>query len=260
MKKLLVVLLTIAMCALFMAGCGGDSKTANDSDIPCYRVVTEATFPPFDSTDDQGNFVGFDYDLLAAIGEDQGFTFEVTNMEFDALIPALTSDQGDIIAAGMNCDDPARWELVDFSNAYYDSGIVLLVKADNEDINGVEDLKPTDKVASQIGTTASEFAKDLEKEGKIAETVIINEFTACAMQIVNGDVIAATADKPLAEYLVKAYDGKLKIVGEPMDAEGYGFAVQKGNKELLDKINTGLQNMIDNGTYDKLYEKWFNVE
>lgn len=257
MKKLLSIALILTMVFCF-AACGQEATQEAGDEIPTYTAVTEPTFPPFDSTDEEGNIVGFDMDLMDAIGADQGFNVEYVALEFDALIPALQAGEADLITAGMNAMDPDRQEKVDFSTTYYDSGLVCMVKSDNETITGIDSLKPEMKVASQIGTTGADEAQALYDEGKIAEAVIINEFTTCVMQLQTGDVDAVIIDKPVAENFIKKNGDGIKIVGETLNAESYGFAVQKGNSELLEKVNTGLQNMVDNGTYDELYDKWFN--
>ena len=255
-KKILAVAL-IAALAFAMVACGGDN-TADGGDIPTYTAVTEATFPPFDTVDENGNIIGFDMDLMNAIAEDQGFKVEYVDMEFDSLIPAVEAGNADIITAGMNADDPERQAKVDFSNTYYDSALVVVVKNDNEDITSIDDLTPDMKVASQIGTTGADQVDELFANGKIAESVILNGFDTCMLQLINGDIAAVIIEKPVAQAYMNKQPDKVKMVGEPLNAESYGFAVQKGNSELLEKINTGLQNMIDNGTYDALVEEWFN--
>lgn len=256
MKKLL--LLAVAVILVFsLVACGDNGDNGEDAEVITYTAVTEPSFPPFDITDDEGNIIGFDMDLLDAIAEDQGFKVEYMPLGFDALIPALEAGNADIIAAGMNAEDPARQAKVDFSTTYYDSALVVVVKADNETINGFEDLTADMKVASQIGTTGGSKANELAEAGQIKEAVILDQFTTCILQLRNGDVNAVIIDKPVADAYIKSQPDYVKTVGEPEGAESYGFAVQKGNKELLDKINAGLQNMIDNGTYDELIAKWF---
>lgn len=253
-KKIVAVLMIAVLASFALAGCGGNG---GDADVVAYKAVTEPTFPPFDTTDEDGNITGFDMDLMDAIGEDQGFKVEYTAMEFDGLIPALEAKNAQIIAAGMNAMDPERQKKVDFSETYYDSGLVVVVKADNDTIKGIDSLTPDMKVASQIGTTGADKVEGLAKDKKIKEAVILNGFDTCVLQVKNGDVAAVVIDKPAAENYLKKVEGELKIVGETLNAESYGFAVQKGDKELLDKINAGLKNVKENGKYDELYKKWF---
>ena len=244
-KKLIVLALALIMVFSFAACGGGDA----------YIVAMEPTFPPFDTTDENGELDGFDVDLMNAIAEDQGFEIEWTQLGFDGLIPALESKQIDIIASGMWAS-PERAKIVDFSTTYYDSGLVLAVKVDNNTITGADSLTSDMKVAAQIGTSSADLVQQWEKDGKIAEAKIYDKVNEAVMDLQNGTVDALLNDKPVTtEYMSKQPD-KIKIVGDILNEESYGFAVNKENKELLDMINEGLQNVIDNGTYDQLLAKW----
>ncbi|MDD5823925.1 MAG: basic amino acid ABC transporter substrate-binding protein [Firmicutes bacterium] len=252
MKKNLMKFAAIASVLVMMfamTSCGGSDKLL---------VVTEATFPPFDTIDDDGNIAGFDMDLMNAIAEDQGFEVEYKDIGFDSLIPALEADEADIIAAGMNSLDPERQAKVDFSTPYFDSQLVLVVAESNTTINSIDDLTSDMKVAGQIGTTGADEANALAEDGKIAKAVILDKVSDAMLQLQNGDIDAIILDKPVTESYIAKQPGIAKIVGSPIgELEAYAFAVQKGNEELLEKINTGLQNIIDNGTYDELVAKWF---
>ena len=244
-KKLIVLALALIMVFSF-AACGGSDA---------YIVAMEPTFPPFDTTDENGELDGFDVDLMNAIAEDQGFEIEWTQLGFDGLIPALESKQIDIIASGMWAS-PERAKIVDFSTTYYDSGLVLAVKVDNNTITGADSLTSDMKVAAQIGTSSADLVQQWEKDGKIAEAKIYDKVNEAVMDLQNGTVDALLNDKPVTtEYMSKQPD-KIKIVGDILNEESYGFAVNKEKKDLLDMINAGLQNVIDNGTYDQLLAKW----
>jgi len=252
-KKSLALVLIVAMIATFtLTSCGGGSEYKSDGEL---LVVTEATFPPFDTVDEEGNITGFDMDLIAAIAEDQGFSVKFKDIGFDSLIPAINAMEADIIAAGMNSLDEDRQAKVDFSEAYYEAGVVLLVRKDST-LTGVDDLSKNSKIACQIGTTGADEANLLADEGKIAEAVILDRFSDVILQVINGDVQGAILDLPVAQSYIEKKPDKIKIVGETMNAEAYGFGVHKGNKELVKKINKGLDNVIENGTYDELKAKW----
>ena len=257
MKKSLVAVLMIAVLVFSLAACGGSSDdTAKDKVV--YKVGTEPTFPPFDTTDDDQNIVGLDMDLIKAIGEDQGFDVQFENLSFDGLIPALKAGNIDIVAAGMNKDDKERQKQVDFSDAYYESQLYVVVPQDNKDIKSIDDLTADMKVAAQTGTTGAEKVKELKKDGKIKEAVILDGLDTAMMQLINGDVSAVINDKPVNEAYMKKQPDKVKMVGKALNAENYGFAVAKGNDELLEKINAGLANIKEDGTFDKLVDEWFN--
>ena len=258
-KKTLVLVLALAMVFTFaLSSCGGGGSAEKDEE-QVLRVVTEATFAPFEFTEDGDDEIkGFDVDMMNAIAEDQGLKIEFINMEFDSLIPALQSDQGDIIAAGMNKLAGDRAEKADFGDTYFESDLMLLVKSDST-LTSIDDVTPDMKLASQIGTTGGEYVQTLEKDGKIAQGVVLNQWTDSYMQLQNGDVQGVVVDKPVGEAYLNSHSDIAKFVGEPFgDHEEFAYAVQKGNTELLEKLNTGLAHMKENGTYDELVDKWFS--
>ena len=259
MKKSVFAVLLAMVLVFSLAACGGGEEEES-ADTVVYKVGTEPTFPPFDTTDEDQNIVGLDMDLITAIGEDQGFKVEFENLSFDGLIPALKAGNIDIVAAGMNKDDPERQEQVDFSDAYYESQLYVAVTVDNDTINSIDDLSSDMRVAAQTGTTGAEKVTELAESGQIAEAVILDGLDTVMMQLINGDVQAVINDKPVTEAYMAKQPDQIKMVGEALNAENYGFAVQKGNTELLEKINAGLANIKEDGTFDELVDKWFNME
>ena len=262
MKNLLIAALAAGMI-FSLSACGGTSPDNGSSAEAVsvkgetFKAALEPTFPPFDTTDDSGKLTGLDVDLVNAIAEDQGFTVKWENLQFDGLIPALQAGNIDIIASGMSINEK-RAQQVDFTDPYYDSGLVVAVAADNNTIKGEDDLTPEMKVAAQIGTTGAQEAQDLKEAGKIADVVILPQLDTAMLQLINGDVDAVINDKPVTEAYIAKQSDKIKMVGEVINADSYGIAVQKGNKALQAALNEGLQHIRDNGTYDELVSKWFN--
>jgi len=251
MKKVTAILLVLVMALglVVLSGCGPKAEGE------VYKCAMEPTFPPFDTTDENGELTGFDVDLVNAIAEDQGFTVEWVNMGFDGLITALQGGNIDMIASGMNAS-PERREKVDFSDTYYESGLVVAVKADNTTIKSVDDLTKDMKVGVQIGTTGADLAQELFEDGKIAEVKVYNGLDVAMMDLVNGAVAAVINDEPVTKEYMNAKPGTIKIVGDTLNAESYGIAVQKGNTELLEKLNAGLKNIKDNGKFQEIWDKW----
>lgn len=277
MKKILSLLLAAVMvCTL--AACSGTTPGSENSmadksegsnvqtestpeskseKTPVYKVLTNATFPPFDTIDENtGEIVGFDMDLIAAIGEDQGFQVEFVDMAFESLIPAIETGNGDIIAAGMWSGDPERIAKVDFSETYWTDGAALLVKTENTAITGLDSLTADMKVATQIATNYADDLQAMVEEGTLGEAVILDGFDTCVLQLINGDVDAVMAGASIVQAYMDKNPEALKVVGDKASYEDLGFAVQKGNAELLEKINAGLANVQENGTYDELLKKW----
>ena len=116
------------------------------------------------------------------------------------------------------------------------------------------------KVAAQIGTTEGEYVQKLADEGKIGEAVVLNKTTDCILQLQNGDVNAIIMDAPVAKFYSNKYGDEIKKLDATIDPAPMAFAVQKGNDELLEKINAGLKNLKENGTYDELVKKWFESD
>jgi ABC-type amino acid transport substrate-binding protein len=258
-RKLFVLALS-AMMVFALTACGGGSESSDaGEEEQVLKVVTEATFAPFEFTEEgDDTIVGLDVDMMNAIAESQGLQIEFVNMEFDSLIPALQSDQGDIICAGMNKLAGDRAEKADFGDTYFESDLMLLVKADS-DLTGIDAVTSDMKLASQIGTTGGDMVQSMADEGKIAEGIVLNQWTDCYMQLQNGDVQGVLVDKPVGEAYLNAHSDIAKFVGDKFgDHEEFAFAVKKGNTELLDKLNAGLAELKENGTYDELVAKWFS--
>lgn len=262
-KKYLVLMLGAAMI-ITLAACGGGSseEAATDGgadESTTLKVVTEATFAPFESTKDGSEeIIGFDPDMMAAIAEDQGLTLEWVNMEFDSLIPALQSDQGDIICAGMNKLAGDRAEKVDFGDTYFESELMLLVTTDST-LAGIDAVTSDMKLASQMGTTGGDMVQQMKEEGKIADGIVLNQWTDCYLQLKNGEIQGVIVDKPVGEAYLKSHGDEAKFAGDAFgEREEFAFAVKKGNTELLEKLNTGLANIKASGKYDELVDKWFS--
>ena len=250
-KKILLVSLSCIM-AVMLASCG---KSGSKDE---YVAVTEPTYPPFESTNDDGKLVGFDIDLINAIAKDQGFKVKMKTMSFDSLVPAVEAGNADLIVAGMN-KTPSRAKHVNFSDPYYNAGQFYMVM-NNSAINSEADMNSNTKVAVQIGTTTEEYLKKLQKEGKIGQVVSLNEYSTCVLQLENGDVDAVAGDMPVLDEYMNKKPGTYKTAGAISTANAddsmLAIAVSKKNDELLKKVNKGLENVMKDGTYDKLCKKW----
>ncbi|MCQ2554054.1 MAG: transporter substrate-binding domain-containing protein [Clostridia bacterium] len=253
LKKFLCVVLVLVMI-FSIAACG--KKEEPKDDVKTYTVLTEATYPPFESYDTDGKLVGVDIDLIEAIAEDQGFKVVWQDIAFDSLIPAIQSDQGDIIAAFM-VKTPVRMEKVDFTEGYYTGGYSLIVKEGNDKIKSIDDLTPDMVVASQMGTVEWNKANELKEAGKIKDVISNNDFVTCVMQTINGEIDATLVGVITSKAYLAKFPGKIKLVDfeESTDAPS-AFAVKKGNTELLNMLDEGLKHIKENGKYDEIILKW----
>ena len=228
-----------AASALAIAAFAGNAM-ARDT----LRVGTEPTFAPFEFLDTKTQeFSGFDIDLIKAVADKAGYDVKVMNMGFDALIPALSAGTIDVIASGISITEE-RQKKVDFTSPYYQSGLSYLVrKADAEKIKTFADLKGK-TLAVQIGTTGAAFNTTSE--------------AFMDLNVKNAD--AVVLDRPVLAYFLKTKPRvakNLQLSTEIADAEHFGFAVKKGNAELLQKLNAALEELKKSGEFAKIEDKWF---
>ena len=254
LSKKLTAMAMVAVMALGVTACGGSEPAADDA-AKTYIIATDTTFAPFEFQNEAGEFVGIDLDLLAAIAEDQGFEYELQALGFNAAVQALEAGQADGVIAGMSITD-ARKEKFDFSEAYFDSGVVMGIAADNEEVKSYADLAGK-KVAVKIGTEGQTFAESIKGEYGF-ETVVFDTSDAMYLDVKGGNSVACFEDYPVMGYGITQGNG-LKMVTDKEQGSSYGFAVGKGlNAELLEMFNTGLANIKANGKYDELVAKWFS--
>ncbi|MGO1060322.1 transporter substrate-binding domain-containing protein [Planococcus sp. FY231025] len=254
------LLLLLLSAMLIIAACGSDEpaeETGGSGDGAAenktYKVGIDTTYPPFEF-EENGEYTGIDIDLINAISESQGFEIEFNPMDFGGIIPALQAGQLDVAIAGMSITDE-RKNVVDFSDPYFDAGLSLVVAKDNNDITSLEDLEGK-TVAVKSGTTGSKFAMD--NESKYGYTVAQFEDSPSMFQEVsNGNADVLLEDYPVIAYAIAESGLELKTVGDRLTGDQYGIAVLKGeNADLLEKINTGLQELRDSGEYDEILNKY----
>ena len=253
MLKKIGVFMLACLFVLSLAGCGGSSAPKKEEQ-KVLRVGMEPTFPPFEFSDEKTKeFVGFDIDVMKAIGKELGYKVEVQNLGFDALIPALEAGNIDVACSGITITDE-RAKKVNFSKAYYESGLTIVVLKSNNEIKDFADLKGK-KLAVQIGTTGAMEASRTEG-ATVREYNGLNE---AYLELKNGGVDAVVNDRPVNEYFLKQGGNEYaKAVGTPKEAEEYGIATAKKNTELAKNIDKALEAIRKNGEYQKIYEKWFS--
>lgn len=255
MKK--IYLFSVMMIlAVILAACGSTSeKTSGNagSSDKVYKVGVDTTYPPFEFKD--GNtYKGIDIDLINAIAKDQGFKIQLSPMDFGGIIPAMQANQLDVAIAGMSITDE-RKKVVDFSTPYFDAGLTVVVKNDNNSIKSVDDLKGK-TVAVKKGTTGAKYAADNASKLNI-KVVQFNDSPSMFQEVANGNADALIEDYPVISYAIAQKDLGLKIVGDRLNGDQYGIAVLKGqNQDILKKIDKGLENLKKNGTYDKIIKTY----
>ncbi len=213
-------------------------------------VATDTAFVPFEYK--EGNkYVGFDIDLWDAIAKDLSLDYKLQPMDFNGIIPGLQTGQVDVGLAGITIK-PSRKKVIDFSDGYYDSGFLLMVPSDSS-IKSSDDLAGK-KLAVKTGTSATDYAK---KHFTKTELRLFPNSDNAYLEVLTGRVDAAMHDTPNILYFIKKNgQGKVKSVGTQMMAHQYGIAFPKGS-DLVSKVNASLAKLKANGSYNKIYKKWF---
>lgn len=247
------VLTLVLLLVTGLSGWAGGASATEANSGKTYVIGTDITFAPFEFQDANGDFVGIDMDLMAAIAKDQNFKYEIKALGFNAAVQALEANQVDGVIAGMSITDE-RKKVFDFSEAYYPSGVVMGISANNNTVKSYEDLRGQ-KVAVKTGTAGYTFAESIASE--YGFTIVPFEDSAqMYLDVITGNSIACFEDQPVLAYGVKQNNG-LKIVTEKEDGDSYGFAVSKGkNQELLQMFDAGLVNIKASGEYDRILEKY----
>ena len=174
-------------------------------------------------------------------------------MAFKGIVPGLQSSQLDAGIAGMSITEK-RKKVIDFSDGYYDSGLLLLV-VKGSSVKGLNDLAGK-TVATKTGTTSVDFLKEKAPEAKLS---LFPNDNAMFMELMTGGVDAVMFDKPVIESFVsKRGAGKVAIVGDLYAGQPYGIGFPKGSP-LVEKVNAALAKLKASGEYAKIYEKWFGV-
>ena len=222
-----------------------------------YIIATDQTYAPFEFVDDEGNLVGIDMDLMAAIAENQGFEYDMKVLGFNAAVQALESGQADGVIAGMSITE-ARQESFDFSEPYFDSELSFAVKPDSE-IQTLEDLDGL-RVAVKTGTQGADLAERLKDEYNF-EIAIFEDSANVIEDVLAGNSAALIEDFPVMAYTIKEGDVDLRLLDETFSVGSYGFAVLKDqHQDLLTAFNQGLANLQASGEYDEIISLYTATE
>lgn len=274
MKKLIALLLA-ALMVLALAACASNTSTdttapadsAAETEAPAEEaadstaasgkltMATEATFPPYEYYDGDA-IVGIDVEVAQAIAAKLGMELEVTDIAFDSIIPGIQTGKYDMGMAGMTVTDE-RKEQVNFSDSYA-TGVQVVIVKDDSAITSVDDLFADGAdtvVGTQAGTTGFIYAtSDIEDAG-LGTVKSFGKTTDAVEALKNGQVDCVILDNEPAKALVAANEG-LHILDTEYAVEDYAIAIAKENTDLLDKINTALAELKDDGTLQSIVDKY----
>ena len=220
-----------------------------------FVIATDKGFSPFEFEDEKGNIVGIDMDILAAVAEDQGFTYDLQYIGWDAAIAACQAGQADGMIAGASITDARKESGWIFSDGYYDATQGMAVAADST-IASLDDLAGKTVVVKN-GTMSDQYATELSEQ--IGFTVTrVSTSPDMYQQVMGGQADACFDDTPILKYSIQAGELTMKFVdGTENEPASYGFAVFNPDKqELVDLFNAGLANIKANGKYDEIIAKY----
>jgi len=244
-RKWIVVVCALLALAMILTACAPAAKKIT--------VATDATFKPFEYTDDKGNMVGFDIDLMNEIAKKAGLEIEWVNIPFESLLSGLATCQYDMAIAAISILPERQKEML-FSDPYMDAGLIVVVQKSNTTIMSKDDLKGL-KVAAQLGTTGEAEAKKIE--GVVYKPY--DTYDLAFLDLANGQIDAVIADNPVALGFVAANADKLKTTGPVFNSEQYGIAMCKTKTDLQTKVNTALKDLTAAGVITELAKKDLTV-
>lgn len=223
-----------------------------------YAVGTDAAYAPFESQNEKGEIVGFDIEVASAVAKKAGLDVKFVNTPWEGIFNTLQQGDRDFLVSAITITDE-RKQTMDFTDSYFDAQQLIAVKS-NSKIAKFDDLKKL-KVGVQTGTTGDEVVGKLL--GKNNTNIKRFESTPLALkELESGGVDAVVADNGVVVNYVanNAAAGFKTVSDKAFAAEHYGLAVKKGNAELLGKLNKGLAGIKADGTYDRLYAKYFGAK
>lgn len=230
----------------------GTTFAANAQNI---TFAMEPSYPPFELTNEKGEIIGFDVDIANAICKEIEANCQFKSQSFDSLIQELKLKRIDAAISAIDITE-ARAKQVAFSNPYYDSSASFVAMKGK-----VKDLAEAKNIGVQNGTTYQQYIVAEAKHYTPKSYVSLQD---AILDIKNGRIDVIFGDTAvLVDMLQK--EPNLTFIGEKVDnkkyfGNGLGIAVNKGNKELVEKLNKGLATIKANGEYQKIYDKWMTAQ
>ena len=276
MKKILALML--ALCMVFaLAACGeaaSDPSAAPESEAPASEapaseapdgdgtfttivegkltMSTNAQFPPYEMTTDDGGFEGIDVEIATAIAEKLGLELDILDMDFDSALLAVQQGKSDIVMAGVTVNED-RQLVMDFTDSYA-TGVQVIIVKEGSDVT--IDNMGEGLIGTQRGTTGNIYCTDDYGEEHVM--AYDDGFTA-VQALMNGQVDCVVIDNAPAQEFVKNNPG-LTILDTEYANEDYAIGLNKGNTALLDAINTALNELISDGTVQTIIDKYIPAE
>lgn len=252
MKKYTIVALLLCLCMLFV-GCGKKETAQIDTLV----MATNAEFPPYEYIEG-GEVVGIDAEIGAEIANRLGMEFQIEDMAFDSIVPAVQSGKAHMGLAGMTVTED-RLESVNFTTSYA-TGVQVVIVTEDSPIQTVDDLfEGGYTIGVQTSTTGDLFCTwDIEDEG-LGTVERFNKGADAVQALLAGKIDCVVIDNEPAKAFVEANEG-LIILDTEYAVEDYAIAMSKDNEELYELVNTTLEEMIEDGTVAEIVGKYISAE
>lgn len=273
-KNNIFFILLLSFALILLAGCGAqndtkdqaekngtDEKAASEDDLLAkvkdegkLLVGTEGTYPPFTFHDDNGKLTGFDVEIATEVAKRLGVEPEFKETQWDAIFAGLDAKRFDMIANQVGIRED-RLKKYDFSDPYISSAAVLVVPKDNDKIKSFDDIKGL-KSAQSLTSNYGDIAKQYG-----AELVGVEGFNQAIELLSSGRVDITINDKlTVLDFLKQKPDANVKVAATHEDASQSGLMFRKGSETLVEEVNKALNDMIEDGTYLEISEKWFGED
>ncbi len=272
MKKVLSILLSITMIAACFVFASCTAQTNNNTDDTAadtaadtgaklelvedgkLHMATNAQFPPYELTTDDGGYEGIDIEIATAIAEKLGLELVVDDMEFDAVITSVQQGKSDMAMAGLTVNEE-RKQNVDFTTSYA-TGVQVIIVKEGSDIKSADDLANAELIGTQVGTTGSAYCSD---DFGADHVVDYSNGSTAVQALVNGQVDAVVIDNEPAKAFVAANEG-LVILDTEYVVEDYAIGIGKENTALYTAINNAIEELIEDGTVKTIVDKYITAD
>jgi polar amino acid transport system substrate-binding protein len=247
------LLVSLSLVSFILTACGSSEKSAGTSaDKKEFQYAMSGLYKPFNFKEN-GKLEGFDVEIGKALAEKMGMKAVPVTNPWETIIQGLQAKKYDAIIGSMTVTDE-RKKSVNFTNTYYKSGAQIFVAESKQDIKSAADLK-----GKRIGVVKASSYKELALQNTDKDKVVEYDSDITAlMDLPTGRLDAVITDQMVGFPIIKEGAIKIKDVGEPLSQDDQAIAVRKEDKELLDKLNKALEEIIKDGTYEKISNKWFN--
>jgi len=261
----LVLAVAVAVALVLLVGCSAGTDESFKGAAPGettgptvvsgkITVASNIAYPPFESSP-RGEPKGFDIDLMNEIGKRAGFEVEYENVRFDSILRGIDADLFDAAISAMTITKE-REQQIDFSDPYFNADQALLVRSDSE-VQSIDDLTEA-SVGVQAGSTGQIKAEELLDDEQIGEITPFRTIGEAFAALKEGKVEGVIYDISAAHRKIVANGGEIKFVESISTGEQYGIAFPT-DSPLVDPVNRAMVEIKDDGTYDKLYEKWIGM-